>query len=38
MVGIEGSKRHVGGILAFIISLVTTPIIGMIVVALSRRL
>jgi hypothetical protein len=38
MVAVEGSKRHVGAPLAFIVSFVTTPIIGLIVVALSRRL
>lgn len=38
MIGIEGSKRHVGFPLAFIISLGLTPIIGVLVVSLSNRL
>jgi hypothetical protein len=32
-----GSKRKIGGGLAFFISLLTTPIIGLIVVALSDK-
>lgn len=35
MVGITGCDRHCGGIIAFLIAIFTSPIIGLIVVAIS---
>jgi hypothetical protein len=36
-VGVLGEKRHVGAGLAFFLSLILSPLIGLIIVALSSR-
>ena len=37
LVGIAGGKRKIGGPAAFLISLLLSPLIGIIVVALSEK-